>query len=171
MGERITNIPTRRRLSVDGEAGFSLVELMIAVAIIAVLMAIAIPELQEAKVRSEMRAVTSDLRSLHTAFKQFYLDNNQYPDAGAAFNLSTFDPLAQRGYYSGRISVNMLNDSADAYDAPDDQGTNQEFWIELTLQVDNDVRFLVADSNDAPLGGGEEYDGVAVFRNGARVNM
>jgi prepilin-type N-terminal cleavage/methylation domain-containing protein len=151
--------------------GFTTVELLISLAIIGVLSAIAIPELQDARIRSEMRAVTSDLRSVHTAFKMYYRDHGEYPDSGAAFNLVNFNPLFNEGYYSGLITARMINGRADDYGAPDDLGTNQEFWLELTLKRSTRIRFLVADSDDAPLGGGERYDGVYVFDDGVRVNL
>jgi prepilin-type N-terminal cleavage/methylation domain-containing protein len=159
------------RKPVKEARGFTTVELLIAVAIIGVLSAIAIPELQGARIRAEMRAVTSDLRSLHTAFKEYYVDHGSYPPNGASFDLRTFSPLNDKGYYSGLISARMMNEEADAYDAPDDLGTDQEFWLEMTLKRDATVRFLVADSDDAPLGGGDSYDGVYVFENGARVEL
>ncbi|GAB4368560.1 MAG: hypothetical protein Kow0062_01780 [Acidobacteriota bacterium] len=154
-----------------GERGFTLVELLIAVAIIAVLMAIAIPELLEARTRAEMRSVVSDLRSVHTAFKEYFIDHNEYPDGGSNFNLVNFNPLTKLGYYRGLVTAKMIGGRADGYDAPDDMGTNQEFWLEMTLKRDPTIRFLVADSDDAPLGGGVEYDGVYVFRNGVLEKM
>ena len=60
----------------------------------------------------------------------------------------------------------LLNGQADAYDSPDDNGLNQEFWLELTLRYDPSVRFLIADSDNSPLGGGDYYDGIYLFRDG-----
>ena len=157
-----------RAPSRGGERGFSLVELLIAVATIAVLMAIAIPQLQDARVRSEARAIFSDLRTVHTAFKQYYLDHGAYPEQGGAFDLAKFTPLDSEGYYRGLVTARMIDSQADAYDAPDDEGTNQEFWLELTMKRKTSFRFLVCDSDDAPLGGGTAFDGVYAFESGVR---
>ena len=159
--------PRMRRPAAPGQRGFTVVELMITVALIAVLMTIAIPELIEARTRAEIRSTLSDLRSLHTAFKEYFIDHNEYPPNGASgFNLINMNPLTSDGYYRGLITSRMLGGRADAYDAPDDLGTNQELWLEMTLKRDPTVRFLVADSDDSTLGGGVHYDGVYVFRNG-----
>ena len=36
----------------------------------------------------------------------------------------------------------------------------------MTMDFDPTVRFLVADSNDAPLSGGTDMDGVYLYKNG-----
>jgi len=148
--------------------GFSLIELLVVVAIIAVLMGIAIPLMQSAMLRAHVGTMASDSRILHTAFKQYFLDFNMYPNSSdsPAFDLDTFDPLVSEGYHSGRITGKMENEVADGYDSPDDQGVNQEFWIEYTLAYDPTVRFLVADSDDGPLSGGDYVDGVYLYLNG-----
>jgi hypothetical protein len=38
--------------------------------------------------------------------------------------------------------------------------------LQLTLDADPNVRFLVVQSDNAPLGGGQWLDGIGVFRNG-----
>jgi type II secretion system protein G len=58
---------------------FTLIELLIVVAIIAILAAIAVPNFLEAQVRSRVSRVKSDLRSLATAWEAYHVDNNQYP--------------------------------------------------------------------------------------------
>jgi type II secretion system protein G len=65
---------------------FTLIELLIVVAIIAILAAIAVPNFLEAQVRSKISRTKSDLRSLATAWEAYRLDNNMYPpdyDSGA----------------------------------------------------------------------------------------
>lgn len=150
------------------QEGFSILEVLIVMTIIGVLVAIAIPELHNAKIRAEIGAVTGESKNLYTAFKRYYLDYNAYPNASSApaFDLVTFDPLTELELYRGGMVKYFEASRADAYDSPDDQGTNQEFWLEMTLRLDPSVRFLVADSNDAPLGGGAWMDGVFVYRNG-----
>jgi prepilin-type N-terminal cleavage/methylation domain-containing protein len=148
--------------------GFSLLELLIVVAIIGVLMGITIPLMQSAMLRAHVGAMASDSRIVHTAFKQYFLDFDMYPNAtnNPAFELDTFQPLVGEGYYDGRIVSKLEGATADDYDSPDDLGINQEFWIEYTLDFDPSVRFLVADSDNAPLSGGEYMDGIYLYRNG-----
>ena len=58
---------------------FTLIELLIVVAIIAILAAIAIPNLLEAQVRSKVSRVKADMATLKTALETFRLDRGQYP--------------------------------------------------------------------------------------------
>jgi len=150
------------------QAGFSLIELLIVVAIIALVAAIALPLMRDAVVRAHISAAATDAKAIHVAFRRFHIDNSQYPYAidDPAFELDTFEPLVSTGYYDGRIVSRLLNGQADGYDSPDDSGENQEFWLELTLAREPSVRVLISDSDDAPLSGGAYYDGIYVFHNG-----
>lgn len=58
---------------------FTLIELLIVVAIIAILAAIAVPNFLEAQVRSKVSRVKADLRSIATALESYAVDNNSYP--------------------------------------------------------------------------------------------
>ena len=91
-----------------------------------------------------------------------------YPNVSSApaFELDTFEPLVGQGYYNAHVLSRLQNQQADAYDSPDDLGTNQEFWLEFTLEYDPTIRFLVADSDDAPLWGGDFADEIYLYRNG-----
>ena len=53
---------------------FTLIELLIVVAIIAILAAIAVPNFLEAQTRSKISRVRSDLRSLATALESYCVD-------------------------------------------------------------------------------------------------
>jgi prepilin-type N-terminal cleavage/methylation domain-containing protein len=58
---------------------FTLIELLIVVAIIAILAAIAVPNFLEAQVRSKVSRVKADQRTMATAMEAYYVDNNMYP--------------------------------------------------------------------------------------------
>ncbi|MBM3335336.1 prepilin-type N-terminal cleavage/methylation domain-containing protein [Candidatus Sumerlaeota bacterium] len=58
---------------------FTLIELLIVVAIIAILAAIAVPNFLEAQLRSKVARVRADMRSMAVALEVYNLDNNGYP--------------------------------------------------------------------------------------------
>ncbi len=67
---------------------FTLIELLIVVAIIAILAAIAVPNFLEAQVRSQVARVKSDMRTVATALEAYVVDNNEYPPGIAPFWIS-----------------------------------------------------------------------------------
>ncbi len=133
--------------------GFSLIELLIVVAIIGILAAIALPNFLNAQVRAKVSRSLSDFRSLSTAFETYHLDYNNYPpilNLIPGFFGSTpshaFIPLTTPvAYYSGPVDDPFqpdhhkkeplfdLYDGSYAYSAPvpsDADRENGRFIIE-----------------------------------------
>src|SRR4051794_38118007 len=77
----------RKRLDGKTEEGFTLIELMVVVLIIAILLAIAIPSFLGARGKAQDRAAQSNVRNALTAEKTFYTDNQVY----------TVDPTSMQG--------------------------------------------------------------------------
>ncbi len=71
------------RLPIPVRAGFfrafTLIELLIVVAIIAILAAIAVPNFLEAQTRSKVSRTQADMRTMTVALEAYKLDNNLYP--------------------------------------------------------------------------------------------
>jgi len=61
---------------------FTLIELLIVVAIIAILAAIAVPNFLEAQVRAKTARVKSDMRTVDTAMKAYFVEYNEVPYDG-----------------------------------------------------------------------------------------
>lgn len=61
------------------KSAFTLIELLIVVAIIAILAAIAVPNFMEAQVRAKVSRCKADMRTLATAIESYRVDNNGYP--------------------------------------------------------------------------------------------
>lgn len=79
----------RKRLNRE-EEGFTLIELMVVVLIIAILLAIAIPTFLGARTRAQNRAAESDLNTALTAEKTGFTDNQTYYSSAA--QLSSIEP-------------------------------------------------------------------------------
>jgi prepilin-type N-terminal cleavage/methylation domain-containing protein len=66
--------------------GFTLVELLVVVAIIAILAALAIPNLLEAQVRAKAAAAKADLRTIDAALEAYAVDWTDYPPNDGRYN-------------------------------------------------------------------------------------
>lgn len=67
------------RNSVRNNKGFTLVELMVVIAILGILAAMAIPKFNEATATSKDAKLKADLRTVDGVIMQYYAVNNSYP--------------------------------------------------------------------------------------------
>ena len=65
------------------QTGFTLIELMIVVAIVAILSAVAVPAYSSYSMRGKIPDATSNLAALRVSMEQFYQDNRNYGTAPA----------------------------------------------------------------------------------------
>ncbi len=78
------NLPTARAtFARRREAGFTLIELMITVAIVGILAAVALPAYMKYVARGKLVSMTNTLAGARTAMEQFYQDNRQYTSVGS----------------------------------------------------------------------------------------
>jgi prepilin-type N-terminal cleavage/methylation domain-containing protein len=69
------------------QKGFTLVEMMIAIAIIAMLAAIAVPAAVRAANRAQTVALINELRSTSEAFQMYAQEHNTWPPSAATFGV------------------------------------------------------------------------------------
>ena len=77
----------RKRLDGKTEEGFTLIELMVVVLIIAILLAIAIPSFLGARGKAQDRAAQSNVRNALTAEKTFFTDQQVYSSLSSELRL------------------------------------------------------------------------------------
>jgi type IV pilus assembly protein PilE len=77
--------------------GFTLIEIMITVAIVAILASIALPAYNDYVMRSKISEAVANLSDMRTKMEQFFLDNRTYAGACAA---GTVAPLPSGKYFN-----------------------------------------------------------------------
>jgi general secretion pathway protein G len=103
--------PDRQR-----QSGFTLLELIIVIAIIGILATIAMPALKNMPVRAKESVLKTNLRTLRDMIDQYYGDKGKYPTALGA--------LVDEGYVR-RLPVDPITKSSDT-------------WVPVFEQIDPD---------------------------------
>jgi len=128
-------------------ASFTLIELLIVVAIIAILAAIAVPNFLEAQIRAKVVTVRNDFRSILVAMEAYRVDNNAYPpdyyadDGYGNWDLDyrRFVPLTTPIAYLSSIPLNPFFD----FKIGSGRG-NYSYWgNDPTMDKEYDVAFQI----------------------------
>jgi type IV pilus assembly protein PilA len=98
------------KMKKSNEKGFTLIELMIVIAIIGILAAIAIPQFSAYRTRSYNSAAQADLRNAATAQEAYYVDFQTYADQITDITGATY------GFYtSQKVQISITANSATRY--------------------------------------------------------
>jgi len=146
-----------------GKKGFTLIELMIVVAIIGILAAIAIPNFLKFQAKSKQSEAKTNLKGIYTAETSYFGENNQY----SSFDNVTWVPVGAARYHytlDGKSTgVDALNKGVDytstapTWDATGADGfkgaapdvTTGAFTAGAVGNVDNDADPDTWEINDA----------------------
>ena len=144
--------------------GFTLVELMVVVAIIGLLSAVAIPNFKKYQAKAKISEAKLQLSALYTAETAFFSDYNMY---AKCLRYMGFDPAPEIGnrYYAigfptaGSLGDRVagahdaaVNSGMQAVDCPDDQlvtvdATNANVWYAAGKGVGGTILNAVADAS------------------------
>lgn len=75
-------------MKADNERGFTLIEMMIVVAIIAILVAILVPNFMRARAQAQTAACEANLKEIATALELYQTDHQMYPDVTSLSNVT-----------------------------------------------------------------------------------
>lgn len=106
-----------RFASTSKSRAFTLIELLIVVAIIAILAAIAVPNFIEAQARAKVSRALSDLRSTRTAIESYAVDHNRHPRMTWGCNFDDHYGPALREIYGTIVPWPSVDDSGNPSDA------------------------------------------------------
>lgn len=116
-------------------SAFTLIELLIVVAIIAILAAIAVPNFLEAQTRSKVSRTLADMRSLATALEAYAVDYNNYPPSpNWHYGEEAMSALTTPVAFISSIPIDPFRDEAHLYGLqqvnPPQAGSQDRFYVD-----------------------------------------
>lgn len=162
----------------QGVRAFTLIELLIVVAIIAILAAIAVPNFLEAQTRAKVARVETDMRSLSVGLEAYRVDNTEYPPSA---NPPSWQPDTQTWRLTTPIAyLTSIPPDPFVYRPPEmllggpfgvfgpylhyvDQAVLDQYWLLFSYGPDGDMEFdeLHYDPTNGTISDGD------IYRNGA----
>jgi type IV pilus assembly protein PilA len=141
----------RKRLGrEENESGFTLIELMVVVLIIAILIAIAIPTFLGARTRAQDRQAQSNLRNAFAAEKVVYTDDQEYTT-----NAGTLSGIEPSLSYVAGAAVESATSAKSIYVVTE----SSDATVILGAQSKSGKCFYMKDSANAPTEFAEDADG------------
>ncbi len=142
-----TSYPARNPAKANGEAGFSLLELMVVVVIMSILALVVMPRIIDRPDQARVARVQSDLAVLSGAIKLYKLDNFRYPSTEqgllALSEAPTIAPVPQN--YASNGYIDRL---------PQDPWGNSYQYLQPGIHGEFDIFTLGADG----VSGGDGVD-------------
>jgi len=148
------------------EQGYTLVELLIVIAIIGLVATIAVPLYQGAIDKSHRAALIHDAGELHRSFMRYNVDQGQFPATASPperkFDPQTLAPLSTGGYFRNVESFVRKIDGGEVqnYDSPNIGAADTQFWATISSAREPGFTILIAHTNDLPFDRGRWYDGI-----------
>ena len=133
-------------LTVIKQPGFSLLEMLIVIAILGILISIAIPAYENYRDKEDYTQAKADILEIEGIIDRFYIENNRFPDNLMEINQHTRrDPWGNAYYYTNITSIKNkgsvrkdknltpVNSDYDLYSAGKDRRTSLPFTAKASL--------------------------------------
>ena len=105
------------------EKGFTLIELMIVIAIIGILAAIAIPQFSAYRTRSFNSAAIADIRNAATAQEAYFVDNQDYATAVGTITGTTYGL-----WLSKNVTMTIIAGTTSGYNITSKHGSGNKYY-------------------------------------------
>ncbi|QPM69334.1 type IV pilin protein [Atribacter laminatus] len=114
----------RRKQNKKGEEGFTLIELIVVIAILGFLLAIAIPRYNTSRTRAAVNASAANLKNLANAVELYATENNlsSYPSGSLASMVSAYMPSGVPGSPGGGSYTYTQTGGGSGYQITDSAG-------------------------------------------------
>ncbi len=88
MRQSLQSVPARRR-------GFTLIEVMVVVAILAILAAVVVPRIMDEPGEARQARAAQDIRAIESALNMYRLDNYRYPSSDQGLEALVEEPTSE----------------------------------------------------------------------------